>query len=502
MRIITLLLLLPVALSAAVKPHALFSEGAVVQCELPVPVWGTANASEKVTVTFAGQIVTTTADGKGVWQVKLKPLKPNPEPQTMTIAGENTVTLTNLLVGEVWICGGQSNMQWPLVNTANASNAIAAANDPLLHLLTVPWVGSGAPLHDVKAAWGECTSGSVPKFSAVGYYFGRDLRQAVKRPVGLISANAGGTAAELWTSLAALEAVPELREFVTSRAQALAEYPALLAQYQTNEPALLEKYKTEAAAAKVAGTPAPRRPRPPLDPAKQGPASLYNGMIAPLQPFAIRGVIWYQGEANATRATQYRTLFPAMMRNWRETWGQDEFPFLFVQVAPHEALPPEIREAQLVAWQKTPHTAMVVITDHGEATNIHPRVKEPVGGRLALAARALAYGEKLEYSGPVVEAIKVEGAQAVLTFTHVGGGLVAKDGELRGFTVSDGGTNFVPAAAKIAGQTVVVTSPNVTQPVAVAYGWANVPNCNLFNSENLPATPFRIGVVGDAKPTP
>ena len=433
---------MPVCAPAAVKPHTLFSNGAVLQCDSAVPVWGTAAAGEKVTVTFAGQTVTTQADSKGDWSVKLKPLKPNAEPQTMTIAGENTVTITNLLVGEVWICGGQSNMAFGLNGTANAKEAIAAANDPQIRLFTVPRGGAAQPGRDVSGSWSECASNTVPGFTAVGYFFGRDLRKAVKRPIGLINSNVGGTPAEEWTSRETIANTPELKQHAS------------------------------------------------------GASSLYNAMIAPLQPFAIRGVIWYQGESNASRAEQYQTLFPAMIRGWRDAWGQGEFPFLFVQIAPHSSQPPEIREAQLISWQKTPNTAMAVITDCGDAGNIHPTRKEPVGARLALAARALAYGEKLEYSGPVIDKIKVDGAQAVLTFTHVGGGLVAKDGELKGFTISDTGTNFVPAEAKIAGKTVIVTSPNVAQPVAVRYGWANVPDVNLFNAEGLPATPYRIQVSG------
>lgn len=497
MKTITLLflLILPAAVPAAVKPHALFSDGAVLQCDLPVPVWGTAKADEKVTVIFAGQTVSTTADSKGDWQVKLKPLKANAEPQTMTIAGENTVTISNLLVGEVWVCSGQSNMQWTLSGTANSAEAIAAANDPQIRLFTVQRFGYGQPLRELKnASWSECNSKTVPGFSAVAYYFGRDLRKAVKRPVGLISSNVGGTPAESWTSRASFEAVPELRSHIAAHAKAIADYPAVLAKYQTNEPALLVQYDADVTAAKAAGKPAPRKPTPPGSPANSGPSNLYNAMIAPLQPFAIRGVIWYQGESNAGRAEQYKTLFPALIRGWREAWGQGEFPFLFVQIAPYKQMPPEIREAQLISWQKTPNTAMAVITDCGDAGNIHPTRKEPVGARLALAARALAYGEKLEYSGPVIDKIKLDGDKAILTFTHVGGGLMAKDGELKGFTIFGSDKKFAPAEAKIEGQTVVVTATNISQALAVAYGWANVPDVNLFNKEGLPATPFRIQV--------
>ena len=217
-------------------------------------------------------------------------------------------------------------------------------------------------------------------------------------------------------------------------------------------------------------------------------------MIAPLEPYAIAGAIWYQGEANASRAAQYQKLFPAMIQDWRQAWGQGDFPFFFVQIAPHQAMKPEIREAQLVSWQKVPRTAMAVITDIGDEKDIHPTKKEPVGARLALAARAIAYGENLEYSGPVYASLKIEGDHVVLSFTHIGSGLLAKDGELKGFTIAGADGTFSAAKATIEVDKVVVSSPSVPQPVAFRYGWANTPDVNLFNKEGLPATPFRTDV--------
>jgi sialate O-acetylesterase len=224
------------------------------------------------------------------------------------------------------------------------------------------------------------------------------------------------------------------------------------------------------------------------------PSVLYNGMIAPLLSYAIRGVIWYQGESNVGRERQYRTLFPAMITDWRRTWGEGDFPFLFVQIAPYRGNSPEIREAQLLTWQNTTNTAMAVTIDCGDASDIHPPHKQPMGARLALAARAIAYGEKLEYSGPVFKSMKIEGSEAVLRFTHPGGGLVAKDGPLKGFTIAGADKVFHPAQAEIRGQTIVVISDAVFRPVAVRYGWANVPEGNLFNRAGLPASPFRTGV--------
>jgi sialate O-acetylesterase len=224
------------------------------------------------------------------------------------------------------------------------------------------------------------------------------------------------------------------------------------------------------------------------------PTVLWNGMIAPLLPYAIRGTVWYQGESNVRRERQYRTLFPALIADWRTAWGEGDFPFLFVQIAPHRDMTPELREAQLLSWQRTPNAAMVVTTDAGDANDIHPAHKQPVGARLALAARALAYGEKIEYSGPAFDSMTVEGGKATLLFEHLGGGLVAKKGPLRGFTIAGADKQFHPAQAKIRGNAVVVTSRAVSRPVAVRYGWANVPDGNLFNKAGLPASPFRTDV--------
>ena len=224
------------------------------------------------------------------------------------------------------------------------------------------------------------------------------------------------------------------------------------------------------------------------------PSSLYNGMIAPIVPYAIKGAIWYQGESNAGKSRQYRSLFPAMIANWREKWKQGAFPFLFVQIAPFKGQPPEIREAQFLTLDKSENTAMAVTTDVGNANDIHPKQKGPVGARLALAARALAYGEKIEYSGPLYQSMKAKGDKITVSFKHVGGGLVAKDGDLKGFTIAGADGKFVPAKAEIKGDEIIVSAEGVTAPKAVRYGWENVPDVNLFNKEGLPASPFRSDV--------
>jgi sialate O-acetylesterase len=444
-----ILLLLVAALavpaSAAVKPYGLFTDGAVLQQGIAVPVWGSASDGEKVTVKFQNQTVSTTAMS-GTWMVHLKPLKPG-GPFTMKISSkENTIELKDMLVGEVWVCSGQSNMAWPLKASEGADQVIAASGDPMLRLYTVPQ--SDVPVKDLAASWQACGPDTSGDFSAVGYFFGRDLRKALKVPVGLINSSVSGTPAEAWTSRRALKSYPEL--------------------------------------ASILETPRGRFGRP---------TCLYNGMIAPLIPYAIRGAIWYQGEGNAWAAYQYRTLFPAMIKDWRDNWAQGDFPFLFVQLAPFGNIAvnawPELREAQLLTFLNVPKTGMAVITDVGEKEDIHPKKKEPVGGRLAIAARATAYGEDIVFSGPIYKSMQIEGDREILSFDHIGGGLVAKDGDLTGFTIAGEDQNFVPAQAVIQGDKVAVWSPQSPKPVAVRYGWENFPVVNLFNKEGLPATPFR-----------
>jgi len=443
-RVSIVLLIMLIALSAAsaaVKPNGLISDGAVLQQGISVPIWGRADDGEKVTVRFEGQTVSTTARN-GFWIVRLKPLTAG-GPFTMKI---NDLELKNILVGEVWICSGQSNMAWTVKLSEDSEAVIAASKDPLLRLYTVP---RSDRLQELPPGWQEAGPDTVPNFSAVGYFFGKHLREALKAPVGLIDSSVGGTPAEAWTSRSALLADPELRSMV--------EKPSTRVSY------------------------------------------LYNGMIAPLQPYAIRGAIWYQGESNAGRAYQYRTLFPAMIRNWREAWGHGDFTFLFVQLAPfgivNERRPEsswaELREAQLLTSLNVPNTGMAVITDLGDPVDIHPKKKEPVGARLALAARAIAYGENVVYSGPIYRSVEIKGDRAILSFDHAGGGLMAKDGDLTGFTIAGDDQNFVDARAVIEGNKVVVRSPDVPKPVAVRYGWSNCPVVNLFNKEDLPASPFR-----------
>jgi sialate O-acetylesterase len=479
---------------ATVKPHGLFTDGAVLQQGMPVPVWGTAADGEKVTVTLQEQTVSTTArDGR--WKLRLPPLRAG-GPFTMRIAGENRVELRDILVGEVYVCSGQSNMEWPVSLTVDSPRVIAQSADAMLRLFTVPKAISNTPVSEVSGSWQTCGPETVPGFSAVAYFFARELRRALKVPVGLIHSSWGGTPAEAWTSRATLESDSSLREYLDRYVRALDAYPAALKAYGT----ALGDHIQAVENARREGRELPGLPGPPDNPENfQRPTGLYNAMIVPLQPYAIRGAIWYQGESNAGRAYQYQELFSAMIRNWRADWGQGDFPFLFVQLAPFmkiesepkESAWAELREAQRLTSLSVPHTAMAVITDVGDAYDIHPREKETAGARLARAARATVYGEGITPSGPMYEAMEVRGDHAILRFRDVGRGLMAKGGELTGFTIASADRKWLPARAVIRGDRVIVSSPRVARPVAVRYGWANYPVVNLYNREGLPASPFR-----------
>ena len=466
---------------ADLKLHSLFSDNMVLQRGMAVPVWGWAAPGEEVTVAVGGRKKSAKAGANGKWKVSLDALKAG-GPYEVRISGKTSVTLRNVLVGDVWICSGQSNMQWPVSRADNAAQEIATAHWPKIRLFSVPRVPADSPQENVVGSWSPCSPETVGGFSAVGYYFGRELQPAIDVPVGLIHTSWGGTAAELWTRREVFESSPGLKDLVAFYEKRKASYPKAV-----------ERWKAAAAKAKAEGKKAPRRPRQFKD-----ASSLYNGMIAPLIPFAIKGAIWYQGESNAGQPQIYRTLFPTMIRNWREDWAQGDFSFLFVQLAnwrarkaePVESKWAELREAQLRTLS-LPKTGMAVIIDIGEANDIHPRNKQDVGRRLALSARKVAYGEDLVHSGPIYRSMKVEGNKARLAFDHVGSGLVARGGSLRGFSIAGGGGKFSWASAEIQGEEIVVWSEGISAPKAVRYAWADNPACNLYNAEGLPASPFR-----------
>jgi len=463
---------------------ALFSDNMVMQRNVSVPIWGWADDGEVISVQFRGQKVTTTANN-GKWSVRLRRLKAG-GPDTLTVVSpKRTVEFKNVLVGEVWVASGQSNMEWPMTQSDQPQAAIASATNSLIRFFMVPNVKSEAPTVRVNSSWKVCSPDMIGGHSAVGYFFARDLQAARNVPIGIIQSDWGGSPAEVWMNRESLETNPRYRaDILDANAEA----------WKNHQQALIEFEKEKALAASKGEEFKKQPPR-----FGWRPTELYNGMIAPLIPYAIKGAIWYQGESNAGRAEQYRTLFADMIRNWRRDWGQGDFPFLQVQLAPFMAVKDEpqesawaeLREAQWLATKVLPNVGMAVITDVGDPKDIHPRKKQPVGARLALAARGIAYGEKIEYSGPIYSGVAFKDGKATVQFSHVGKGLEARDGELKGFAICGEDRKFVWAKANIVGNTVVVGSPEVAKPVAVRYGWADCPVVNLWNKDGLPASPFR-----------
>ncbi len=656
MKKFAVLLLLATALPAwaEIRLSPLLGDHMVLQRDAKVHIWGTATPGEKVKVEFNGQKKKDKADKDGNWSVYLKPMQAG-GPCEMTISTKTEkVVLKDVLVGEVWVGSGQSNMEWPVAASADAQNEIAAANYPNIRLFTVAKNPQVKPIMNLTGNWVACTPQTIPGFSAVAYYFGRKLHKDLNVPVGLINSSWGGTNAETWTSYEALKSKTELKHFwaAIDKAnenieQAMKTYQDQLAEWEKatgrgdpgnvgvtkgwadpkfstadwktkNLPdgfdtidgntdfdgivwfrkevdipaawngkdlelrlgaiddfdityvngkevgrtgsetpgawAVARVYKVPAACLKpgknviairvvdnflggmvgnsaaefclvpladkqkekplcIAGpwqykveyqmTPKASNIGKPTQAGVAGevnqPTSLYNGMINPLTPYTIRGAIWYQGESNAGRGAEYRVLFPAMIEGWRKAWNQGDFPFLFVQLANFTPVVPDpvqegwadLREAQMFTL-KTPNTGMAVIIDIGDAADIHPKNKQDVGNRLALWALATTYGQKdLVYSGPLYKSMKVEGDKVRISFDHLGGGLVAKGDKLTGFAIAGADKKFVHAQAKIEGDTVVVWSEKVANPVVVRYAWANNPVCNLYNKAGLPASPFR-----------
>lgn len=483
--------------NADIRLHDLFTDHMVLQQGTTVPLWGTASEGENITVQFQNQTLRTTAKG-GQWRVELKNLKAG-GPFTLTVSGSNTITLQDVLVGEVWICSGQSNMEWPVRLSADPNFTALRANYPQIRLFKVPHRITLQPVSDIPnaSAWQACTPDTVRDFSAVAYHFGRSLHTSLNVPVGLIQTTWGGTPAEAWTSREWLTKTPALKYYTDNldkRVQAFTQNrEQMTAAYRQ---ALEARQKAQQEGIQPL-PPMPVNPDPAAHPST--PASLYNGMIAPLVPFAFKGAIWYQGESNAGRAYEYRTLFPTMIRSWRAAWKRGDFPFLCVQLAPfmdirpepHESSWAELREAQGLATQQLPKVGTAVITDCGEEKDIHPKRKTPVGHRLALLARSIAYGERMVANGPAYAGVQFKGREAHIRFKNIGSGLMMKGSQLTGFTICGPDRQFKNAKAEIRGNMVVVWSDEVPNPVAVRFGWANYPVVNLFNKEGLPAAPFR-----------
>ncbi len=483
---LTMLCVLPVVWADVSLP-VLFSDGMLLQRDLPVHVWGRSAPAEKVSVTFHGETRSAVADELGRWQLYLAPVAAG-GPYDVTVSGSNQIVIHNVLVGDVWVASGQSNMEFKMRLLDNPQAEIAAAKFPRIRIMRIKHAYSEYPLTDAVAEqhWAEVSPDSVSDFSAVAYYFAREIHQKEKVPVGIIESDWGGTVAEAWTSMDALASDAALMPVFASRGQMMdAEAENLL-----SDPI----HQAEIAKAKSAGLPAPKFPWHPLE-QMWAPAQLYNAMIAPITPYAIRGVIWYQGESNSklNRAPSYERLFQTLIRDWRNQWALGDFPFLYVQISSFTSDATEdwamIREAQLHALQLR-NTAMAVSIDIGNPDDVHPRDKVDVGHRLAVAARAMVSREPVEYSGPLVRQVTREDHSLRVWFDHAAR-LQSKGGPPTSFEVAGAGGKFVPAEARIDGQTIVVSSASIATPVKVRYGWANSPNCNLFNGEGLPASPFQ-----------
>jgi len=645
---IMLVLLAGTAWANVALPH-IFSDHMVLQQHQPIPVWGTADPGEQVSVILGKTTKTTITDAAGRWMVHFRALNAKPASEqtglTLTVAGKNTITFRDVLIGEVWVCSGQSNMQWAVVQAANGPHEVDAAKYPSLRLFTVSMRTAATPQSDCDGTWVACTPDTVANFSAVGYFFGRALLQTRNVPIGLINTSWGGTVCEAWTSASALHA--KLPEFDTTIDALPASFLAYQKMDEQHQQALTKLYDLEddlTSAEKIAapahedstwktieipatwesqglsdlgivwfrktiavppawagkdlvlnlgpidevdhtwfngtlvgGKGNSRRgetsfwnvPReytvpgklvkagdnliairvqngfgaggiegaspetmyasladgsdvtrialagtwrywpeflsPNLPPNPNGPNNpsvLFNAMISPLIPYGIQGAIWYQGESNADRAKQYRTLLPTMISDWRTHWQEGAFPFLIVQLAnltaattePVQSGWAELREAQFLTTRALPKVGLALTIDIGDANDIHPRNKQEVGRRLSLAARAIAYRERLVASGPIFTGMTVAEGKATLRFANIGKELVSRGETLKGFAVCGADRKFVHAQAKIVRNTVLVWADGVATPTAVRYDWANNPDGNLYNHDGLPAVPFRTDI--------
>jgi len=616
---------------ADVRIADIFSDNMVLQRDINLKVWGTADPGEKLYVSFNGQKQRTKADKKGKWSVIFKPMKAEGEPLNMTIHGKNEIVLKNILIGDVWICSGQSNMQMKVSESNNAEKEIEKANYPNIRLFDVPRTVSNVPMESMpNASWKICTPETIKDFSAVGYFFGSGLQKEIDVPIGLIHTSWGATCVETWTSKASITKLPKYEDFgeridnydVTTVAQKYEDdLKKALGGFPEKEMGLEEKWmlpSTDRSTWKSMTLPTlwenagynrlnglvwfsfdfnltaleldslpnlhlgkihdsditwvngqkvgemnwandvERIYAVPAKLLKAGknnisvrvedkyykggfaskadklflqlgqkkislsgawkfkvdtvipdfkpfpndvPSLLYNAMINPLIPFGIKGVIWYQGESNTPRSKEYEITFPNMINNWREDWQQGDFPFLFVQLAnfqptvdtPKEDAWAELRETQSNTLS-VKNTGMAVAIDIGEASNIHPLNKQDVGNRLMLSALKVAYGKDIVHAGPIYKSMQIEGKKAIISFDHVGSGLLIKDkhGYINEFEIAGADRKFYWAKAKIDGDQIIVWSDKVSKPVAVRFGWSiNPASFNLYNKEGLPASPFR-----------
>lgn len=494
-------------LGAEVRLPSVIGSHMVLQRDMPINIWGWAEPGEAVRLKMAGQSVNVKADEDGQWKAVFKPLEAGGEPLTLIVKGNRSpeIKLEDILVGEVWVCSGQSNMQWTLGRTHSPSGEIQQANHPGLRLLNYGRVASITPLEDRDEEWTLCRPDTARIFSAVAYYFGLNIHKQVGVPVGLISTAWGGTRIEPWIPPVGFKSVPELSDILDTVEKSAETYRINVGKALPD----FQKWVKEAEKAVEEDGNPPLPPTLPLHPgvSPQHPTSLYNGMVHALVPFGIRGAIWYQGEANRLDGLLYEKKMEALINGWREVWGQGDFPFYWVQLAPYYYpyredvsgnviqdywLLPLIWEAQRKAL-RIPNTGMAVVTDITNLMDIHPRNKTEVGRRLSLWARANVYGEKdLVYSGPLYKSMEVEGNKIRIRFDHAVGGLKTLDnGKPTWFEIAGEDRTFYKATAEIDGDTILVSCEAVKNPVAVRMGWYQMAGPNLANTAGLPASPFR-----------
>ncbi len=464
---------------------SIFGDNMVIQQGINAPIWGTAYPNQELTIAFAGTLQKTKANAIGNWIIKLPILKAGGPFKMVITTKIDSIILKYVYIGEVWLASGQSNMQFKLNEGNNAAKEIADANYPTIRFFTVEHNISSKPLDKVKGEWLVCNSENAKKFSAVAYFFARELNQDKNVPVGVISSSWGATPSEAWTSGESLSNYPDLKDSIM-RYQKLQEDWELLYRNFVDETEAVKKMNNGS--------------KPPTMPVQKNyPTALYNAMIAPIIPYGIKGVIWYQGENNATRAIQYRSLFPLLINDWRSKWKNETLPFIFVQLANFKAKNPEpvfkddwalLREAQSMTLQ-LPNTGMAVTIDIGDAKTIHPTNKQDVGNRLYLSANHVAYHVPGTYSGPQYASMAIKNDKIELSFTQIGKGLISKGDSLLGFAVAGADKHFYWADAKIIGDKIIVGSNYVPNPVAVRYAWATNPDVSLYNVEGLPASPFR-----------
>ncbi len=505
---IPLLLLFCFQLNATVIPASPFQDHMVLQQGRLIPVWGKANPGESVSVTIAKQSHWITADKDGNWRISLDAI-PAGGPFEMIIQGENTITIKDVYVGEVWLCSGQSNMDMTVARedrywagVFNEKEEVAQAKYPQIRVFDTEFTPRDEPQATVNGKWEVVSPETVGHLSATAYFFARELYNKYKVPIGLITTAYGASCAEAWISQPAIEADPELTFLIDNYIKKKAAYNPTLQELQKFHDDM-EKWKVEAAKAKAEGRDELRQPKnrdPRVD--QHNPSVCYNGMVAPLIPYAIRGAIWYQGESNGATAKIYDKIMETLILDWRTRWEQGEFPFFYVQLANHQQLITEpvkddpmvfVREGQLKNLSVR-NTGMVVAIDNADANdpgNIHPKNKQDIGKRLSLIARAKVYGENIPYSGPLYDYMTIDGNKVKIAFTHINGGLVVKGEKLVGFAIAGPDRKFVHAEAVIDGNNIIVSSPEVSNPFAVRYGWAKNPQVSLYNKAGLPASPFR-----------